>query len=100
MKGLIYKTTEILILESFDFGHSIIRFKGHDNQNIVIEFQGMSYIEIPRVLNGVEIWSMEENEQLDFIKKRTKLLDKTNFWKMISDNEIYNVAALNMEINP
>ena len=100
MKHLVYKTNENLILDSFKFGHSILRFKGLDNENIVIEFQGMSYIEIPRYLKGVEIWSLEENEKLDLIKKRPKLLIKTNFWKMISENEIYNVAALNIKIKP
>ncbi|MGX7666682.1 hypothetical protein [Flavobacterium pedocola] len=98
MKNLIFKTPEILILESFDFGHSTLRFKGLDNENIVVEFQGMSYIEIPRFLNGVEIWEQEENEQMDFIKKRPKLQDNTNFWKMISDNEVYNVAGLGIKI--
>ena len=100
MEHLIYKTKENLILESYEFGHSILRFKGLDNENIVIEFQGMSYIEMPRYLNGVELWAMEEIEILDLIKKRPKLSKKSNFWKMISENESYNVAAMNLEIKP
>ncbi|WP_298121775.1 hypothetical protein [Flavobacterium sp.] len=100
MKGLIYKTPENLILESFDLGHSILRFKGLDNENIVVEFQGMTYVEMPRYLKGVEIWSLEEKEQLELIKRRPKLSVKNNFWKMISQNEIYNVVAFDVKINP
>lgn len=97
MHNLIYKTSEILILESFEIGHSVLKFKGLDNENIIIQFQGMSYVELPRILNGVEIARLTEDEQKDLLNRRPKLRGKTNFWKMVSETDTYYIAALNVE---
>lgn len=98
MQNFIYKTDGFFIAESFNLGHSVLRFTEVDN-DFFFEFQGMYYIEMPRIFNGVEIWKMTEKEKEDFLLRRPKLEGKSNFWKILSDNETYYVVALGISIN-
>ncbi|PZR21354.1 MAG: hypothetical protein DI539_08315 [Flavobacterium psychrophilum] len=93
-----YKSDAIIVPESFNIGHGILRLKGLEEE-ITVEFQGTAYMEMPRFLNGFEISELNESERSDLLVRRPELNpDITNFYKIVSGNDSYCIASLSFRV--
>lgn len=98
MEKLIYKSDAFMTPKSFDIRHSIFKIQAVEI-DITIEFLGSFYMEIPRLLNGIAIWEISLSEKTKLTTTRPSLdPDRMNFWKIISNNEVYYIAALAINI--
>lgn len=98
MEKLSYKSEAIIVPESYNIGHGILRLKGLE-EKIAIEFLGTSYMEMPRFLKGFEITELSENEQDELLGRRPELDPKiTNFYKIVTRNEIYCIASQSFRV--
>ena len=98
MEELLFKSKAGFTPSNFDFGHSILQIKGLEN-DIIIEFLGTYYMELPRLFKGIEIIKLNDQEVKKILKLRKSLdKNKMNFMKIISNEEIYYIGAISLQI--
>ena len=85
-------------IKSYQIGHSQLVLVNADS-NQKIQFEGVFYMEIPRLLNGCRIVRANEND-LDELKKRKIDFPYTKYilWKIITTKNEFFVLGLAVKI--
>lgn len=94
----IYKSSNSFYILSYHIGHSILVFTS-PKSNETIEFNGVNYMDIPRIFDACELKRANENDHINLVNRKVDFNFKNfTLWKITSGKSDFFVMGLSVKV--